>query len=127
MKTPNESRPWYRRRLDSIVTRENPGTAARRITPFNSMPVIDNGPRQIEAGQEGAAGAAKDSHSVLHEARNTMTALLLTLEGLTSPRNQGPALEETIEVLKQLSGRLNNSIEKFSVLFSASNSTELQN
>lgn len=126
MKTQNETWVWHQSRLNPTVARKNSGADTQRVAQLNSAPaIIDN--YQSEGTQEAAFGAAKDSHSILHEARNTMTALLLTLEGLTNPRNRGVELEETIEVLKQLSNRLNGSIEKFSVLFSASKPTELHN
>ena len=127
MKMQNEIWAWPETRLNSTATKNRRATA-KRVVAFNSIPRIDDAyPAQREDVQEAYFHASKNSRSILHEARNTMTALLLTLENVTSASSPQAAFDETVEVLKRLSNRLNGSIEKLGALFPDSNPVNLEN
>jgi hypothetical protein len=127
MKTQRVIWTWREPGLNSKLLNKSRRSSARPFSPLTSPPGrIDAYPRQSTDNTEPDLGAAQAS-SLIHEVRNTMTALLLTLENLTNPKNQESRLQETIEILKELSNRLNCAIEKFGALFSGSSTVEFEN
>ena len=128
MKMQNEIWTWRERKLNSTLAVKTRGATAKRVGIFKPIPGLDDAlPAQPEPVEEAYLCASKNFRSILHEARNTMTALLLTLENVTDRSHPQAAFDETVETLKQLSNRLNGSIEKLGALFPDSKITNLEN
>ncbi|MGH7848117.1 MAG: hypothetical protein ACREQW_23485 [Candidatus Binatia bacterium] len=128
MKRQNEIWDWHEGKVHFTLPSKRQRETAKRVAAFNLTPGVSEAhPARREQVEEDYCHHSKNSRLILHEARNTLTALFLTLEKLTNPSDPRADLDETIEIVRQLSNRLNGSMEKLGALFPDSNLANLEN